>query len=218
MIKSFAIFGLGRFGSTLVSEFHKMNIDVIAVDKDKVKVDEYMNYATQAVCADAIDIVVLNQLGIRNVDHAFVSFGDDMLSSILASLLLKEIGVSKVWTKAQNELHAKVLERIGVDRVIHPERDVAKRIAHHIVSDKMIDFIELSKQHSIVEIIATNKLNNRSLEELDIRANYGCNIVGIQRQGAFIISPSSEETIYTGDILIIIGHNEGIERFEKEGV
>ncbi|MGG3571495.1 TrkA family potassium uptake protein [Bacillus gobiensis] len=218
MKKLFAVFGLGRFGSTLVKEFYEMGIEVLAVDKDETRVSEYMQFATHAVCANAIDETVLQKLGVRNVDLAFVSFGDDMQSSILTSLLLKEIGVTKVWAKAQDENHSKVLEKIGVDRVIHPERDVAKRIAHHIVTDKMIDFIELSKDFSIVEIIATKKVDQQSLEDLNIRANYGCNIVGIQRDGKFIVSPSAEEAIYKDDVLIVIGNNKDIERFEKEGV
>ncbi|MCB5235591.1 MAG: TrkA family potassium uptake protein [Niallia nealsonii] len=218
MKKSFAVFGLGRFGGTIVKEFYDMGVDVIAVDKDEEKVNKYMNYATHVVCTDKIDEVILNRLGIRNVDQAFVSFGDNIQESILTSLLLKELGLSKVWTKAQNEYHSKVLEKIGVDRVIQPERDVAKRIARHIVSDKMIDFIELSKDYSIAEIVATEKLDNCNLEDLNIRANYGCTIVGIQRQGEFIVSPAAEEIIHKADILIVIGHNKHIANFEKKGV
>lgn len=217
-LKSFAVFGLGSFGGTIIKEFHEMGVEVIAVDKDEAKVNEYMNYATYAVCADAVDETVLKQLGVRNVDHAFVSFGNNMQSSILTSLLLKEMGVRKVWVKAQNEYHSKVLEKIGVDRVIHPERDMAKRIAHHIVSDKMIDFIELSKDYSIVEIRVTKRLDHCNLGELNVRANYGCTIVGIQRHGEFIVSPSAEQVIYTDDVLIVIGHNKDIARFEEEGV
>ncbi|HWO77393.1 MAG TPA: TrkA family potassium uptake protein [Bacillus sp. (in: firmicutes)] len=216
--KSFAVFGLGRFGGTIVKEFYDMGIEVIAIDKDETKVNEYSKYATYAVCVEVIDETTINELGIRNVDHAFVSFGDNMQSSILTSLILKEFGIPKVWAKAQDDRHAKVLEKIGVDRVIHPERDVARRIAHHIVSEKMIDFIELSKEFSIVEIVATDKIVGRSLGELNIRAHYGCTIVGIQRHGSFIVSPSAEEIIQNGDVLIVIGHNNDIARFEDKGV
>lgn len=130
-------------------------------------------------------------------------------------MLLKEIGVKKVWAKAKNNNHSKILEKIGVDKVIHPERDMAKRIARYSVSDKMIDFIELSKEHSIVEIAATGKLTHCSLADLNIRANYGCTIVGIQRQGTFIVSPSADEIIYRGDVLTVLGHNKEIRRFEE---
>ncbi|WP_224752463.1 potassium channel family protein [Metabacillus arenae] len=216
--KLFAVFGLGRFGGSLVKEFHEMGIEVLAVDKNEEKVNEFAKYATHAVKANAIDENTLKQLGVRNVDHAFVSFGDDIEASILTSLLLKEIGVPKVWAKAQNDHHQKVLDRIDVDRVIHPERDMAKRIAHHIVSDKMIDYIELSNRHSIVEIVATNKIANSTLADLDIRAKYGCNIVGLERNGNIIVSPAAADLVQKGDILIVIGENRDIERFEEEGV
>lgn len=218
MKKSFAVFGLGRFGGTIVKEFYNIGIDVVAVDKDETKVNEHMNYATHVFCTNAVDETVLKQMGIHNVDHAFVSFGDDLQASILTSMLLKEMGVAKVWTKAQNEYHSKVLGKIGVDRVIQPEREVAKRMVRHIVSDKIIDFIELSKDYSMVEIVATSKLDYCSFSELNVHAKYGCTIVGIQRHGCFIVSPSAEEVIYKDDVLIIIGDNKDIARFEREGV
>jgi trk system potassium uptake protein len=218
MKKQYAVLGLGRFGGSLVKEFSKMNVDVIAIDKDPEKIRIYAEYATHCVQANAINEDVLKEIGIKNMDHAFVSFGDDLEASILTALLLKDIGIPKVWAKAQNNYHHKVLTKIGVDRIIHPERDMAKRIAHHIVSDKMIDFIELSKDYSIVEIYASPKIHQKSLVELDIRAKYGCNIVGIQRESGIIVSPAAEELIFKDDILIVMGHNYDINRFEKEGV
>ncbi|GAA2700372.1 hypothetical protein GCM10009865_07340 [Aeromicrobium ponti] len=113
-------------------------------------------------------------------------------------MLLKEMGIPRVWAKAHNDYHAKVLNKIGVDRVIHPERDMAKRIAHHIVSEKMIDYIELSEDYSMVEIVASDKIHNKSLLDLNIRAKYGCNIVGIQRGKEIIVSPPAEEVIIKG--------------------
>jgi len=218
MKKQFAVFGLGRFGGSLVKEFSELGVEVLAVDIDQDKVNAYAQYATHTVQANAIDESILKQIGVRNIDHAFVSFGDNIESSILTSLLLKEIGVPKVWAKAQNDYHHKVLSKIGVDRVIHPERDMAKRIAHHIVSDKIIDYIELSEEYSIVEIVASEKLHNQSLIDLDIRARYGCNIVGIQRGENILISPAADENIKKNDILIVIGRNNDINRFEREGV
>lgn len=218
MDKSFAVFGLGRFGGTLVKAFHESGIEVIAVDKDEDKIKAYSDLATYAVRISQIDETTLNDMGVRNVNHAFVSFGDDLQASILASLLLKDMGVPKVWTKSQNAHHTKVLEKIGVDRVIQPSHDVAKRIAKHIVSDKMIDFIELSDRYSIVEIEATPKIDGLTLQKLNLRVRYGCTIVGIQRGTEFNISPPVDEVIHEGDTLIIIGRNDDIDRFEKEGM
>ncbi len=216
--KQFAVFGLGRFGGSLVKEFYELGIEVLAIDISEEKIQQYASYATHAVKANALDETILKQLGVRNVDHAFVSFGDNIEASILTSLLLIELGVPQVWAKAQNDYHQKVLEKIGVNRVIHPERDMAKRIAHHIISEKMIDYIELSKEYSMVEVIATKKLNNKSLFDLDIRSRYGCNIVGIQRGEEISVSPGADEKIGIGDVLLIIGKNKDIIRFEENGM
>ncbi|MBM7583544.1 trk system potassium uptake protein TrkA [Bacillus pakistanensis] len=218
MNKQFAVFGLGRFGGSLVKEFYHLGVEVLAVDIDEEKVSYYSDYATHAVLANGIDELTLKQLGLRNIDLAFVSFGENIESSILTSLLLKEIGVPQVWAKAHNDYHSKVLYKIGVDRVIHPERDMAKRIAHHIISKKIIDYIELSKEFSIAEVVATNKLHNKSLLDLDIRARFGCNIVAYQRGGEIVVTPLAEDVIKEGDILIVIGRNEDITRFDKKGV
>ncbi|MFE8702927.1 potassium channel family protein [Cytobacillus sp. FJAT-54145] len=218
MKKQFAVIGLGRFGGSMVEELSEMGIDVLAIDRDQDKVDKYAHYATHAVQANAINESVLKQLGIKNMDHVIVSFGEDIEASILTTLLLKELGVKQVWVKASNEYHQRVLDKIGADKVIHPERDMAKRIAHHVVSEKLIDYIELSKNHSIVEIAATKKLHQKTIIELDIRANFGCNIIGIQRGSDIIVSPTATDMVYEGDILIVIGHNKDLHRFEEVGV
>lgn len=218
MKKSFAVFGLGRFGGTLVKEFAKSGIDVLAVDVDEAKVNYYSEFATHAVIAHEMDEDTLRKLGVRNIDHAIVSFGENIKSSILTSLLLKELGVPEVWAKATSDSHAKVLEKIGVDRVIHPERDMAKRLAHQLVSKKIIDYIEISNEYSIAEVVATNKLHLKTLAELNFRAKFGCNIVALQRGEECFVSPSADQTIQTGDILVVIGRNEDINRLDQKGV
>ncbi|MBE4909590.1 TrkA family potassium uptake protein [Bacillus luteolus] len=216
--KNFAVFGLGRFGGSLVKELYEIDVEVLAVDKSLDKVNEFSRYATHAIQANAIDENMLKQLGIRNFDLVFVSFGDDIEASILTSLLLKELGVAKVWAKAQNDYHHKVLEKIGVDRVIHPERDMAKRIAHYIISEKLIDYIELSEEYSIVEVVCSDKLHNKTLTDLNLRTKYHCNLVGIQRGKEISVSPDANEGLIKGDILIVAGHNADLHRFEEEGV
>lgn len=218
MRKQYVVFGLGRFGGSLVKAFADLGAEVLAIDKDINKVNEHSKFATQALQANVIDKEIIKELGIRNFDHVFVSFGDDVEASILTTLLLKELGVPKVWAKAQNDYHSKVLKKVGVDRVIHPERDMATRIANHIVSDKMIDFIELSKDYSMVEIIASEKVHKKTILQLDVRANFGCTIVGIQRGDEIIVAPSADDIIYKDDILIIMGNNRDIRRFEEVGV
>src|SRR5690606_11969175 len=123
-----------------------------------------------AVQANSEDEQALLELGIRNVDYAVVALGDKILSSILTTLLLIELGVKSVWVKAQNKYHYKILKRIGADRIIQPESDMAKRVAHYIVSEKIIDFDELSDDYSIVKLRATQKIAGKTLIDLDIRS------------------------------------------------
>ncbi|MDR7071241.1 potassium channel family protein [Fictibacillus barbaricus] len=216
--KQFAVIGLGRFGGSITREFAEMGYDVLAIDKDMEKVNEYATIATQAVQANSTDEKVMQSLGIRNFNHVIVSIGEDIQSSILTTLLLKEAGVNKVWVKAQNDYHHKVLEKLGADRIIHPERDMALRVAQLISSEKIIDFIELSHEHSIVEIGVTDKIVSKTLTDLDVRARFGCNIVAIKRGDDILVSPIADVELNYGDVLVVIGRNEDINRFEDEGV
>ncbi|HWJ77273.1 MAG TPA: TrkA family potassium uptake protein [Niallia sp.] len=215
MSKQFVVIGLGNFGGSLVAEFNEMGAEVLAIDQSLEKVEKYRQYATFCVQITNITEASLSQVGIRNFDHVFVCMGEDIESSILTTMLLKEMGMNKVWVKAADIYHKKVLEKIGADRVIQPELDMAKRIAHHVVSETMIDYIQLSKEYGIVEIIASRKVNNRSILDLDVRANYGCTIIGIQRQDKTIVSPLASEIIYEGDVLIVIGSNKCLYQFEE---
>ncbi len=218
MDKQFAVIGLGRFGGSICREFAKMGYEVMAVDRDIERVNEYASIATQAVQANSTDEKALSALGIRNFNHVIVSIGEDIQSSILTTLLLKEAGVNKVWVKAQNDYHHKVLEKVGADRIIHPERDMALRVAQLITSEKIIDFIELSNEHSIIEVGVTVKLAGKTLTELDVRAKYGCNIVAIKKDNDILVSPIANVVLKPGDVLVVIGQNKDLNRFENEGV
>ena len=131
-----------------------LGMSVLAIDKNEEVVNDYSKYVTQAVVADTTDESVLKNLGIRNFDHVIVAIGDDIQSSILTTLILKEMGVKKVTAKALNEYHEKVLKKIGADQIVHPERDMGKRLAHNLVSSNVLDYLELSDKHSLVEIAA----------------------------------------------------------------
>ncbi|MBZ9536572.1 TrkA family potassium uptake protein [Cytobacillus oceanisediminis] len=216
--KQFVVIGLGSFGGSLVEEFHTKGAEVLAIDQSLEKVEKYRAYATLCVQMTHITEASLTQIGIRNFDHAFVSFGDDVESSTLTTMLLKEMGISQVWVKAADVYHKRVLEKVGADRVIHPEQDMAKRIAHHVISDSMIDYIQLSKEHGIVEMVASSKIHNQSILDLDVRAKYGCTIIGIQRAGETIVSPSANEVIHQGDILIMVGSNDCLYNFEEKAL
>ncbi len=142
-----------------------------------------------------------------------VAIGDDIQASILTTLIIKELGVPQVTVKAQNDYHAKVLQKIGADLIVHPERDMGIRIANNIMSSNVLDYLELSDEHSIMEIKSNHRIAGYSIKDLDIRANYGINIIGIKRGEQIIISPSADEKILLGDILLVIGAVVDINRF-----
>jgi len=216
--KEFAVIGLGRFGGSVCRTLSEQGMEVLAIDVNEDKVNEYASIASQAVVADSTDENVLKSLGIRNFDHVIVAIGDNIQASILTTLILKELGVEKITVKATNDYHEKVLKKIGADHIVHPERDMGERIANNMISNNVLDYLELSDRHSIVEIVANEKLHGHSLLELDIRAKYGINIVAIKRHNDIIVSPLASETIYAGDILIVIGADQDIDRFESEVV
>lgn len=214
--KVFAVIGLGRFGGSICRTLIEEGAEVLAIDVDEDRVNEFAPIASHAVIGDTTDEAVLKSLGIRNFDHVIVAIGDNIQASILTAIILKELGVENITVKAQNDYHEKVLRKIGVNHVVHPERDMGKRLAHHILSKNVLDYLELSDQHSIVEIMANDSIDGRSILELDIRRKYGINIVGIKRGKDIIISPQATEVIQKNDILIVIGADNDIDRFQKK--
>ncbi|GMB08624.1 trk system potassium uptake protein TrkA [Thermolongibacillus altinsuensis] len=216
--KEFAVIGLGRFGGSVCRTLSEQGMEVLAIDINEDRVNEYASIASHAVVADSTDEAVLKSLGIRNFDHVIVAIGDNIQASILTTLILKELGVEKITVKATNDYHEKVLKKIGADQIVHPERDMGERIAHNIISNNVLDYLELSDRHSIVEIVANDRLHGHSLLELDIRAKYGINIVAIKRDNDIIVSPLASEIIHKGDILIVIGADVDIDRFENQVV
>lgn len=216
MNREYVVIGLGRFGGSIVRELNALDMDVMAIDADEARVNEFSDIATHAVIADTTDEAVMKSLGIRNFDHVIVAIGENIQASTLTTLILKELGVKKVTAKAQNDYHAKILNKIGADTVVHPERDMGRRIAHNVASASVLDYLELSDEYSIVEIKAGERLAGSSILELDVRANYGINIIAVKRGKDIIVAPDPNENIEFHDILIVIGHDNDLNRFEKK--
>lgn len=216
MRKEFVVIGLGRFGGSIVRELIAQDANVMAIDSSPDRVDEFSQIATQAIVADTTDEAVIKSLGLWNFEHVIVAIGEDIQASILTTLILKELGVPQITVKAQNDYHEKVLRKIGADYVVHPERDMGIRIANNMISNNVLDYLELSDEHSIMEIKANDRLAGHTLIDLDIRAKYGINIVGIKRGDTIMISPAADEPILLGDILLVIGADIDINRFVKK--
>ncbi|WP_438434117.1 potassium channel family protein [Gorillibacterium sp. sgz500922] len=216
MKKQFAIIGIGRFGSSVALSLTQLGYDVLAIDADEAKIQSISQWVTHAVQADPTEEEALRAIGIRHFDVVVVAIGQDIQASILTTLILKELGVRTLIVKAQNELHGKVLRKIGADKVIFPERDMGQRLAHALISPNILDYIELSPDYSIVEIRATPLLIGKSLKQLDIRAKYGCNVMAIKTlDGKMNITPSADDLIQATDILVVVGRNDSLSRLEK---
>lgn len=214
-MKQFAVIGLGRFGSSIAKTLYNLGYDVLGIDKDEENIQSMADYMTHAVAADATDENTVKSLGLRNFDVVIVSIGQDIQSSILVTLILKELGVKHVIAKAQNELHGKVLYKIGADRVVFPERDMGMRVAHNIVSSNILDYIELSPDFSILEIAAVPEWFNKSLEQLKLRAHYGINVMAIKHNSHINISPGADDIIKEDDVLVVVGANDKIKKIER---
>jgi trk system potassium uptake protein TrkA len=215
-MRSFVVLGAGRFGESVAKTLYESGYEVLAIDQSEEIIQELSDYVTHAVVGDVTDENVLKSLGVRNFDVALVAIGGNMESSILVTLLLKEMGVKYILAKAQNALHAKVLSRVGADRVIFPERDMGIRVAYTLVSTNVLDFIELSPDYSIIEITVPQQWEGKSLRELNIRANYGINIMAIKNGTQINISPKADDVIKHDDILVVIGSNEDLNKLEKK--
>jgi len=213
--RQFIVIGLGRFGTSVAETLYSLGNDVLAVDFDEEVVQNISDKVTHAVQVDANDENSLRALGIRNFDCAVISIGTNIQSSILATLLVKELGVKYVITKATNALHAKVLYKIGANRVVFPERDMGVRVAHNLVSSNILDYIELSPDYSIAEVVSPEEWHNKTLRELNIRAQYGINVMAIKRNNDIDVSPSADNTIEPGDIIVAIGSIEELNKLES---
>lgn len=214
MRKQFAIIGMGRFGSSVAKTLSQLGFEVLAIDHREETVQEVSAFVTHAVQADSTDEEALRALGIRNFDVVVVAIGEDIQASILTTLILKEMGIPTTIVKAVNDLHGKVLKKIGADKVVYPERDMGQRVAHHLISSNIIDYIELSADYSIVEIKVSTQMIGKSLKQLDIRAKYGCNVIAIKQNEQLIIPPIAEEPLRMDDILVIVGKNSNLQTFE----
>jgi len=211
-MKQFIVLGLGRFGSAVATTLVELGHEVLGVDNDEERVDDLKDKITQAVQADITEERVLKELGVKNFDAAIVSIGTDLEASILVTMMLKEMGLKYIIAKAQNNLHAKVLKKIGVDKVVFPERDMGARIAQRLITPNIKDYVELEPDYNIMEIEALPEFIDNSLSELNLRNKYGINVLAIKRGNSFNISPQAKDVIKKDDFLIVIGETKIITK------
>ena len=212
--KQYAVIGMGRFGSSIAKALAEMGFEVLAVDSNEQRIQEISSIVTHAVTADATDEEALRAIGVRNFDVAVVAIGDDIQASILTTLILKDLGMPNLIVKAQSDLHGKVLSKIGADRVVFPERDMGLRVAHHLISPNVLDFIELSPDYGIIEFQAPSGMIGRTLKQLDIRAKHRCNVMALKNNGVMNITPMPDHMIQADDVLVVVGANRDLSGLE----
>lgn len=218
MRKQYAVFGLGSFGESVAVTLQELGCEVVVVDNHMERIEDISPYVSYAVQADIEDPEVIRSLGARNLDGVIVAVADDMEASIMATLVSKEIGVPYVLAKAKNELHAKVLKKIGADSIIFPEKEIGQSVARNLVSGEFVDWISLSPDYSITEIQVPEKWIGKSLSEIDVRRTRDVNVVGVRIGDKIQVNIDPKEPLQKDMMLIMIGSNEALENFGEKQV
>jgi len=209
---SVLVVGLGRFGSALALALDRLGHEVLAVDGNMERVQEYSGLLTHVVQSDATNESALRQIGAPDIDVAVVAIGNDIAKSVLATGALIDVGVKQVWAKAITAAHGRILERIGANHVVFPEAEVGERVAH-LITGKMMDFIEFDDGFAIVKTRAPVESHGRTLGETQLRKKYGVTIVGVKSHGEDFVYAQPSTTVHRGDVLIVAGRTEQVEKF-----
>ncbi|MGD9568010.1 MAG: TrkA family potassium uptake protein [Sedimentibacter sp.] len=209
-MKQIIVIGCGRFGSSAAKTLTKLGHDVMVVDENPDIIKDISEFVAHAVQMDAIDEASFRTIGLRNFDVAIIAIGSDIQASIMGTLIAKEAGVPLVIAKAANETHGRVLLKIGADKIIYPERDMGMRVAYGLVSPNIMDVIEFSPDYSIVETVALEEWEGKTLSDLNL-GRHGLTIIAIKTGEHINIVPSSETNINNGDVVVILGSNKNLK-------
>ena len=204
--KQYLVLGLGRFGQGLALDLEEMGAEVMGVDQNEDHVSEVADRITHSAVADTTDSKVLLQFGVAEFDGVICAIGNVLEASLMTTLLLKELGAKYLVAKATSELHGKILKRIGADRVIFPEREVAARLARDFLAPKdFVEVVPLTVQHSMFELKAPKEFSGHTLSELHLRRRFGLLVVAIRRGEETVVSPGADEVVRHDDLMVVVG-------------
>lgn len=209
-MKSYVVIGLGLFGGRIARQLCALGSEVLAIDTDADLVQQISQDVTNAVVADARDAEVLKALGVDSCECAVVAIGEDLGAAVLAVMNLKELGVPYVVCKANNSTHRRVLEKMGADRVLIPEREVADRLAHSLTSPNVLEYIELSDAFGIVEVPAPKSWEGKTILQLNVRAKLGVNIIAVKSGNSINVVPSAQYLVKKDDIMVLLGDYDAL--------
>ena len=213
--KQFIIVGLGRFGRAIAETLCQDGEEVLGVDRLMDLVEEMRDVLTHAVQLDAMDRDALAALGVQDFDVAFVTMGSDIRASGTIVMLLKELGAKYVIAKAQDEFHGRMLEKLGADKVLFPERDMGRRVAHNLVSNNIIDYLELSPEYSLAEIRPNPEWIGHALKDLDLRSRFGINVVAVRNGDALNAMPLPDTVFKERDVLLVVTREETLLKMDR---
>ena len=214
-MKSYLVIGLGLFGRAVARQLCALGAEVLVIDRSNELVQQLANDVTHAVVADAQDKEVLRALGAGDFDCAILAIGDDLAASVLITMNLKELNVPYIVCKAHDETHAKVLEKLGADRVVIPEEEYAQRLGRSLYSHNVLDYIELSEEYGILEVPAPRTWIGKTLKELNVRAKLGVNIIAGESGSKTNVAPGADYLIQDRDIMVVLGDNYALEAVQK---
>ncbi len=211
-MKTFVVIGMGRFGSTLACRLAELGQEVIAVDRSEERINEIADRVTHAMAADIKDENVLRRLGVSECDCAIVAFASSLQDNILVTLLLKELGVKRVIAKASNDMHVRVLQKVGADQIVFPEADMGSRLAKILTSGRVIDYVDIGGHYKVAEIRCPLSWRNKTLMALDLRRGSGINVLLIKNQGGKgpLVNPTADYVIKEDDIAVVMGTEEDL--------
>ncbi len=209
-MRSMLVIGLGRFGTHLAKKLAKLNNEVMVIDQDEAAVEKVEPYVTQAQIGDCADEEVLRALGVRNFDICFVCISDNFQSSLEITCLLKELGAKYVVSKADREIHAKFLMKVGADSIVHPERDMAQRTAARYSAKNVFSYTELSDEYAISEVKTPGKWVGKSIREVNVRSVHDVNIIGVKRGNAIQPLTDPSYIFQEDEHLVVAGEKDNL--------
>ena len=214
-MKSYIVIGLGRFGAELATKLYDCGEEVLAVDTNETIVDKIADHVTRAVAADARDLDVLEKLGTENFDRAVVAVGSDLAASALITMNLKTLNVPFIMCKAHDDTYREILERLGADRVVLPEREVADKLALGLTHAGVMEYIELSEEYGIVEMEPISEWIGKSIKDLELRTRYGANVIALRCKDDIQIPPDITAPIAADHIMVMLGSYEMLEKLKN---
>lgn len=215
MKKQYVVFGIDRFGASIARTLEQNGCQVIAVDNDPEKIQMIADEVSYAMTADVEDPEAIASLGLKNVDGAVITMVNHMEASIVAAMMCQELGLSYIVARAKNDMHGRILEKIGVSKVVYPEQEMGERIGRYIAAQDFMDWIALSPEFSLVEMVMPPEWAGKSLAELDVRKKYGFNVVGIKKDSGMIMQFDPNRALELEDVLFVIGKNTDLEKFQN---